>query len=71
MSSYDNLYQQITSRSSVASRFTFFSDSYALSVINTCRNRYFDFLFIGNITAAVAICTFLTVPKKDCWVNTT
>ena len=58
MTPYDHLYQKIASWPAVYARFPFFADTHALSVVDSCRNADGDFLFIRNISVAVAVRTF-------------
>ena len=64
MTSYYNFYKQIASWSAVCSRLAFITDSYALSVINTCRNGYLNFFLIGNITCSAAVQYLLERPVR-------
>ena len=68
VSGYVNLNEEISSRSAINSRFSFFTDAYALSVIDTCRNRNFDLLSAGCISCT---CTFRTFLFHDLTGTTT
>jgi len=52
-------YKQIASWASVCSRFPLLSDTDTLTIVNTCRYRYLDFLSGRCITGSTACCTFI------------
>ena len=55
MSRYDNLYEQIASRSAVDSRLALLPDTDALSVVDTCRNRHLNLFLACNVSGTPAI----------------
>ena len=57
LNSYFN--KQITSRSTIDSRLTLVSNSYALSIVNTSWNRYLNSLLRRHITSTTTSATFL------------
>ena len=54
-----DLHQKVSSRSAVDARFSLFTDTDALAVINTCRNRVCDLFPAGSITASMTLSTLL------------
>ena len=59
MTGYLYFYQQIASRSAIGSRFSFFTDTDALSIVDTCRNRYLDLLSACGKSGSTAIRAFV------------
>ena len=55
MSAYYNFNQEISSRSAIDTGLTLVSDSYALAIINTGRDRNLYLLAACNISAAMAV----------------
>src|SRR5699024_1491010 len=59
MSCHLYFHQKISSRTSIPSRFSFFPDTDALSVVNSGRNRYLNLLSHCGITRSAAIRTLI------------
>ena len=59
MTFYLNFNQQIPSWAAVYTRFTLFTNTDALSVVNTGRDRHCDLLAVCDVTASMAVRTFL------------
>ena len=59
MTGYIYLNQQISSRSAVGSRLTFFTDTDTLTIINTGRYRYLDLLSGRGISGSTAGTAFV------------
>ena len=59
MTGYIYLNQQISSRTAIGSRFTFFADTDTLTIINTCRYRYLDLLSGRGISGSTAGTAFV------------
>ena len=58
MMRYIDFHEKVPSRASVHSRFSFVTDTDALSVVNTCRDRNFDLLPAGGISCSGAVRAF-------------
>ena len=58
MSAHNHLDEQIASRTAICTWLTLFTDADTLSIVDTSRNRHFEFLPAGCITGAAARRTF-------------
>src|SRR5699024_5967186 len=59
MAGYHDFYKQISSGSSVSSGFSLVTDSDALAIINSCRNRNLDLFTTRRIPGSMAFRAFI------------